>query len=1030
MKKVITFFVIALYMTMTFMMSITTHANESSSYERINLPVISDKLSENPVIELQLLKSDGVMYVSLATASELIGANYQEVGNNTFIVCKDSMYFRYCGSDEMQLILDTDYNENTSWKNKDNILLDGQLFSCKKIDTVWYVDFIKFCDMFGVSFYKITDSVLTDIENNISQVLGENISQSINLNDIKENLNLTVYPYYIFLYSGTSLSEIYSEYCKHTDLYTWDYTRYNNKGSKWYQNAIKALENVIRVESGNVLSNFFNDDYGFTKIFNSNYISEEHYQKSLIDVTNANYNNYILQEGITDHQSWCDDLKELLNYNTILSSTTSVSDNLLEKYLNTALPKIKGMDGFTKWFGLIGSPVQAYMETCEFNERINNIDSNKMELLNKAIIENQTLNIISSTQGSFINAYEKIMGSTATTIFFNSTFSYTGLVDSSKEVVSVYKNDGKQFLNQMEKALESLAYGSGDELIQWALSTSQDPRLMTVALIQTAYDGFRAWTQQNYGESLQECESLVQYRFIQDVMLKYVDYKEVDSFYNQLLLKLQASLCCYQLDSELFKEQINSISDMITRLESIRTNRDYYHDPRNNNVDADIINEIYNYSDNLVVAIEDEAQSKEINIIDSGTCGKDLTWTLDNNGQLTIEGSGSMFDYNTPYDKTENPPWRYKKVKSLVVKSGVTTIGNGAFGWLDNLENVSIANTVTSIGVYSFFSCDRLGSLFQIPESITSIGIGAFDLCCNTHYIYAGRNIEYLDDYSINSEYCTTIYGYIGSEAQKYADRNGITFICVDDGYGYHGTINNENGASFRSYANKSSKEISIIPYGTEISEYDSIGDWALIKYNDKLGYVHKDDLLLGGFAKPVIYLYPEMEQDISVKINFKSGNFTCTYPKYNDGWNVTAYPDGTIINKYDNDEYSYLYWEGEGAIEYDFSSGFVVKNEDTIEFLKEKLSYMGLSPKEYNEFIVYWLPIMQKNKYNLISFQMENYNDSVQLEISPKPDNILRVFMAFKKANENTKIPEQQLESCQRNGFSVVEWGGTEVLT
>lgn len=65
----------------------------------------------------------------------------------------------------------------------------------------------------------------------------------------------------------------------------------------------------------------------------------------------------------------------------------------------------------------------------------------------------------------------------------------------------------------------------------------------------------------------------------------------------------------------------------------------------------------------------------------------------------------------------------------------------------------------------------------------------------------------------------------------------------------------------------------------------------------------------MGGFAKPVIYLYPESKEDISVKVKFKDGNFTCTYPEYTNGWNVTAYPNGKIINKTDNDEYSYLYW-------------------------------------------------------------------------------------------------------------------------
>ncbi|MBQ8827031.1 MAG: hypothetical protein IJ007_08060, partial [Oscillospiraceae bacterium] len=62
-----------------------------------------------------------------------------------------------------------------------------------------------------------------------------------------------------------------------------------------------------------------------------------------------------------------------------------------------------------------------------------------------------------------------------------------------------------------------------------------------------------------------------------------------------------------------------------------------------------------------------------------------------------------------------------------------------------------------------------------------------------------------------------------------------------------------------------------------------------------------------GDYEKPVIYLYPEKETEVSVKVNLKDGELTCTYPDHGDGWNVTAYPDGTLINSADGREYSYL---------------------------------------------------------------------------------------------------------------------------
>ena len=178
---------------------------------------------------------------------------------------------------------------------------------------------------------------------------------------------------------------------------------------------------------------------------------------------------------------------------------------------------------------------------------------------------------------------------------------------------------------------------------------------------------------------------------------------------------------------------------------------------------------------------------------------------------------------------------------------------------------------------------------------------------------------------------------------------------------------------------------------------------------------------------KPVIYLYPTQKTDISVKLAY-DGALTCTYPDYGTGWNVTAYPDGRLINRADGKEYSYLYWEGLTNTQYDLSEGFVVAGKDTAAFLQNKLACIGLTPKEYNEFIVYWLPRMQDHPYNLITFQSKAYTDSAKLEISPKPDSMLRVFMVYKPLSKKIDLPEQKLQPFVRKGFTVVEWGGSQV--
>ncbi|MBT4849364.1 hypothetical protein HON36_00755 [Candidatus Parcubacteria bacterium] len=179
---------------------------------------------------------------------------------------------------------------------------------------------------------------------------------------------------------------------------------------------------------------------------------------------------------------------------------------------------------------------------------------------------------------------------------------------------------------------------------------------------------------------------------------------------------------------------------------------------------------------------------------------------------------------------------------------------------------------------------------------------------------------------------------------------------------------------------------------------------------------------------KPVIYLYPTQAQNIDVQLNYQ-GTFTVTYPEYENGWNVFAYPDSKIINLKDNREYSYLFWEGESNkdVDYDLSTGFVVSGEETVFFLQEKLAEIGLTPKEYNEFIVYWLPQLLNNKYNLVHFATkEEYHDRAELDIDPKPDSVLRVFVVFKSLDEMVELQPQTIETFNREGFAVVEWGGT----
>ena len=180
---------------------------------------------------------------------------------------------------------------------------------------------------------------------------------------------------------------------------------------------------------------------------------------------------------------------------------------------------------------------------------------------------------------------------------------------------------------------------------------------------------------------------------------------------------------------------------------------------------------------------------------------------------------------------------------------------------------------------------------------------------------------------------------------------------------------------------------------------------------------------------KPVIYLYPTADNTpVDVHLDF-NGELLVLDPEYNllDGWQVTADKNGTI--HYGDKTYPYLFWEGDPFFQMDFYSGYCVAGNNTEAFLTKTLTELGLNEQESEDFIEYWLPRMKNNKYNVISFQTENYTDNATLTIDPAPDTITRVFMAWYPSTKYVRIPQQQLpEAPARTGFTVIEWGGAEI--
>ncbi len=192
--------------------------------------------------------------------------------------------------------------------------------------------------------------------------------------------------------------------------------------------------------------------------------------------------------------------------------------------------------------------------------------------------------------------------------------------------------------------------------------------------------------------------------------------------------------------------------------------------------------------------------------------------------------------------------------------------------------------------------------------------------------------------------------------------------------------------------------------------------------------YFSPKEIEFGPVYKPMLYVYPTEDMDLTIKL--KNDNLiTYSYPKYNNEWRVHATVDGNLYDYETGRNYYALFWEGIDNNIYDMNEGFIVAGKDTVKFLEEKLSILGLNDKEVNEFIVYWLPKMEDNKYNYIRFRTEEeINAYMPIEFSSNPDTLIRVYMDFKVLDKKVNIKEQKLTSVSREGFTVVEWGGREL--
>ncbi len=220
----------------------------------------------------------------------------------------------------------------------------------------------------------------------------------------------------------------------------------------------------------------------------------------------------------------------------------------------------------------------------------------------------------------------------------------------------------------------------------------------------------------------------------------------------------------------------------------------------------------------------------------SGTCGENLTWSLDENGVLTISGTGEMENFSSGW----SVPWKdsFDDITSVVIEEGVTSIGDNAFIECNNLTTIKIPDSMTSIGESAFYSCDSLTSV-KIPDNVTDIGERAFYECISLESVDMSdsvTNIGYATFAGCTSLTSIEIPGNVTIiEASAFNNCTSLTSVKLASG------LTNIESYAFYYCSSLASIEIP--------DSVESIGSYAFCgcdELADENGFIIIDDILFG----------------------------------------------------------------------------------------------------------------------------------------------------------------------------------------
>lgn len=238
---------------------------------------------------------------------------------------------------------------------------------------------------------------------------------------------------------------------------------------------------------------------------------------------------------------------------------------------------------------------------------------------------------------------------------------------------------------------------------------------------------------------------------------------------------------------------------------------------------------------------------------------------------------------------------------------------------------------------------------------------------------------------------------------QIHLTNRGVSYVASTDDQGRFGF----SSLSYGNYMLDFSRDS--VPYNFTLTNSNATDYYDLTYSNPYIVYA------------PNIYLYPVTKSIIDVSIDFPNGgSIINSNPPYNDGWHVSVTPEGIIENMY-----PYLFYETSLTQPLNTTNGWLLDGSRLIVELRSLMARYGFVGREIDDFIDYWLPKFEGTQW--LAVYPQDVESLISLDVSPQPDNLLRVLFLFRPQEKPVPItlPAYSPEDFIRDGYTVVEWGG-----